>query len=71
MEAPDGIGEEEDILFELRKTEIAAGKLETETKTKLIRSRSVTDQFRFINNLSADILKNVTEFTAADTDHSR
>ena len=65
-EMPAEIYAEEDILFELRKTEIAAGNLETVTKKKLIRSRSVTDQFRFINNLSADILKNVNAFSQED-----
>ncbi|MEJ7610432.1 MAG: FUSC family membrane protein [Ferruginibacter sp.] len=71
VEMLEGINKEEDILFALRKTEIAAGNLETSTKTKLIRSRSVTDQFRFINNLSADIFKNVTAFTKEDTGQSR
>ncbi len=51
---------ETDILLEQRKLEISARNLETDTKLKFIETKSVTDQFTYIYNISSDILKNVS-----------
>jgi len=53
---------ETDILLQQRKLEINARDLETETKLKFIETKSVTDQFIYIHNISGDILKNVSSF---------
>ena len=52
-----------DELLQKRKLEINAGDLETETKLKFIETKSVTDQFTYIYNISTDIFKNVSNFT--------
>ncbi len=53
---------ETDILLEQRKLEISERNLETDTKLKFIETKSVTDQFTYIYNISNDILKNVTSY---------
>ena len=58
--------EETNTLLQMRKVEIADGLMESDTKKKLIQSKSVIDQFIYIYNLSGDILKNVTAFIAED-----
>lgn len=58
----DELYSESDALLKQRRAEVAAGMLETDTKKKLISAKSITDQFRFIYNLSGDILKNVQGF---------
>ncbi len=58
------IQDETTQILSLRKKEIAAGDLETETKTALINAGSVADQFTHIYNLGNDIEKNVKEFAA-------
>ena len=60
------IREETETLLDIRRQEVAAGNLETETKKKLIEIKSVTDQFGYIYNLSEDIFKNAVAF-AEDT----
>lgn len=53
---------ETDLLLEQRKLEISARNLETATKLKFIETKSVTDQFTYIYNISSDIVRNVTLF---------
>ena len=53
---------ETDALLQKRKLEITAGDLETDTKLKFIETKSVTDQFTYIYNISTDIFKNVNSF---------
>ena len=50
------------LLLQTRKTEITERNFETVTKTKFIETKSVTDQFTFINNISLDIKKCVNTF---------
>ena len=44
-------------LIEKRKTEIAQGKLETDTKLRLVEAKSVSDQFNFIHGNASSIYK--------------
>ena len=62
----NNLQEETNILLRTRKIEIAEGLMESDTRRKLIQAGSVIDQFTYIYNLSGDILKNVTAFTAED-----
>ena len=58
---------ETDALLQKRKLEITAGDLETDTKLKFIETKSVTDQFTYIYNISTDIFKNVNSFMEEKT----
>ena len=51
-------------LLEKRKLEIAAGDLETDTKSELVKNKSVTDQFNFIQSNAAAICKICYEYEA-------
>ena len=51
---------EADMLMQVRRKEVSAGDLETDTKKKLVEMKSVTDQFTYIYQLSADLVKNAT-----------
>ena len=53
---------ETELLLQLRKNEILERNFETETKSKFIETKSVTDQFTFIYNISMDIRKCVDNF---------
>ena len=53
---------ETEQLLAQRKTEISQRNLETSTKTKLVETKSIIDQFTFINTVSLDIRKCVTIF---------
>ena len=66
-EALSNLQKETNSLLQIRKVEIADGLMESDTKKKLIQSKSVIDQFSYIYNLSGDILKNVAAFTAEET----
>ncbi|MDB5201139.1 MAG: hypothetical protein JWQ27_548 [Ferruginibacter sp.] len=51
----DALNQHAALLLEKRRTELALGQLETETKDSLVQVKSVTDQFNYIYNISADI----------------
>ena len=53
---------ETEQLLAKRKMEISEKNLETSTKTKFIETKSITDQFTFIYNVSLDIKKCVNTF---------
>ncbi len=53
---------ETDLLLNTRKTEILERNFETATKAKFIKTKSVTDQFTFIYNVSVDIKKCINTF---------
>ena len=53
---------ETELLLQTRKTEILERNFETDTKAKFIETKSVTDQFTFIYNVSIDIKKCVNAF---------
>jgi uncharacterized membrane protein YccC len=53
---------ETELLLQTRKTEILEGNFETDTKTKFIETKSVTDQFTFIYNVSLDIKKCINTY---------
>jgi uncharacterized membrane protein (TIGR01666 family) len=55
-------GAETELLLQMRKNEISERNFETVTKAKFIETKSVTDQFTFIYNVSIDIKKCVTTF---------
>jgi uncharacterized membrane protein YccC len=51
-------------LVDKRKAEIAAGALETDTKSELVKTKSVTDQFNFIHGNASVIYKICCEYEA-------
>ena len=46
-------------LLDERRSELAAGEFETETRHKLVQVKSVTDQFNLIHNTSKELVKTV------------